>query len=69
MGNLLNLIDYDCDAEFDRELLNKQLDRLSPGTHNFSSKLKKTIKSKKSKIQVEELDTQPKIELLNFIWI
>ena len=64
-GNLLNLIDYDCDAEFDRELLNKELDRLSRGTHNFSSKLKKTIKSKKSKIQVEELDTQPKIELLN----
>ncbi len=64
-GNLLNFIDYDCDAEFDRELLDKELDRLSRGKHNFSSKLKKTIKTKKSKIQVEELDTHPKIELLN----
>ena len=52
-GNLLNLIDYDCDAEFDRELLNKELDRLSRGTHNFSSKLKKTIKSKKVKFKLK----------------
>ena len=58
-GNLKNLIDYSCDRPFDRQELDIELERLSRGSYGFSSKLKEHIqqKKKKSKIQVEELDT------------
>ena len=61
-GNLKNLIDYTCDATFDRKELDIELERLSRGSHGFSDKLKETItrkkinKSKKSKVTVEEID-------------
>ena len=57
-GNLKNLIDYSCDRPFDRQELDIELERLSRGSYGFSSKLKEHIQQKKkSKIQVEELDT------------
>ena len=58
-GNLKNFIDYSCDRPFDRQELDIELERLSRGSYEFSSKLKEHINlksKKKSKIQVEELD-------------
>lgn len=59
-GNLKNLIDYSCNRPFDRHELDIELERLSRGSYGFSSKLKEHIqqKKKKSKIQVEEVDTK-----------
>ncbi len=60
-GNLKNFIDYSCDRPFDRQELDIELERLSHGSYGFSSKLKEHISQKskkKSKIQVEELDTK-----------
>ena len=47
MGNLYGLIDYDCDDDFDRDELNKELSRLSHGIIQIDTPKKKRRKKKK----------------------
>ena len=56
-GNLVGLIDYDCEEGFDRDSLNQQLSLLSRGRIQLDTKKRKPPK-KKSKVLIEEVDTE-----------
>ena len=58
-GNLVDLIDYDCNEPIDKQLLYEEISRLSKGNIKMNLSPKKTIKKKqKSKIIIEEIDKQ-----------
>ena len=59
-GNLVGLIDYDCEEGFDRDSLNQQLSLLSRGRIQLDTKKRKPPK-KKSKVLVEEVDTETEV--------
>ena len=59
-GNLVGLIDYDCEEGFDRDSLNQQLLLLSRGRIQLDTKKRKHPK-KKSKVLVEEVDTETEV--------
>ena len=59
-GNLVGLIDYDCEEGFDRDSLNQQLSLLSRGRIQLDTKKRKPSK-KKSKVLVEEVDTETEV--------